>query len=60
MTKIAPKNTLPPVADPPQRYHEHVLTVRVPFHTLDALKRAARERSVTVSELVREHLPDKK
>lgn len=39
---------------------ERVLTVRVTFDQLDQLKRIARERNVSVSDLVREHLPAKK
>lgn len=38
---------------------ERVLTVRVTFDQLDLLKRTARERNVSLSDLVREHLPDK-
>ena len=38
----------------PHQPREGVLTVRVTFHTFDTLKRAARERGVSVSDVVRE------
>lgn len=57
MKKFAP---MPPSCGSPPIQRERVLTVRVSFDHFDHLKRAAREQNVTVSELVREHLPDKK
>lgn len=57
MKKFAP---MPTGCGSPPIQRERVLTVRVTFDHFDQLKRAARERNVTVSELVREHLPDKK
>jgi hypothetical protein len=50
-------NTTTTTTTPPHR--ERVLTVRVTFDHFDALKRTARQRKVTVSELVRDHLPGK-
>jgi hypothetical protein len=51
-------NTTTTTTTPPHR--ERVLTVRVTFDYLDALKRTAKNNGTTVSELVREHLPCKK
>jgi hypothetical protein len=41
-------------------HRERVLTVRVTFDHIDELKREARQRKVTVSQLIREHLSGKK
>lgn len=50
--------TLPTIPAPVQR--ECVLTFRVSWSDLDALKVAAREQGTTVSELLRLHLPGRK
>lgn len=50
--------TLPTTPAPTQR--ERVLTFRVSWSDLDALKVAAREQGTTVSELVRDRLSGKK
>ena len=56
MKKFAP---LPPGCETPPIQRERVLTVRVTFDHFDLLKRTARERNVSLSDLVREHLPAK-
>lgn len=53
------KTTMPPSCVSPPIHRERVLTVRVTFDHFDQLKSVARQRKVTVSELVREHLPGK-
>lgn len=53
MKKFSP---LPPGCGTPPAQRERVLTVRVTFDDIDQLKRTARERNLSVSELVRESL----
>ena len=48
------ENSRTPEKNRPSDTREAMLTVRVTFHTFDTLKRAARERGVSVSDVVRE------
>ena len=51
--KNSPKNSLPT----PGLFREHTLTFRVTFDQLDQLKRTARNKRATVSDIIREALP---
>ena len=41
----------------PGLFREHTLTLRVTFDHLDQLKRTAKDKGATVSDIVREALP---
>ena len=56
MNKITLENSPVPVKNNNLQAREHVLTVRLTFNTYDTLKRVARDRSTSVSEVVRSTL----
>lgn len=51
--KNSPKNSLAT----PGPFREHTLTFRVTFDQLDQLKRTAKGKGTTVSQVIREALP---
>ncbi len=51
------KNDQKKTLDTPGLFREHTLTFRVTFDQLDQLKRTARNKRATVSDIIREALP---
>ena len=51
------KNDEKKTLDTPGLFREHTLTFRVTFDQLDQLKRTARNKRATVSDIIREALP---